>query len=97
MNKARIKFFAGVLLACGILILFPAQMLGLFLFAGSLLLLIMAYSYFDHALFFKEWRTATTGKRRASPGEAVAMGAVFLLVAAGLIYLGIRLILWRFR
>jgi hypothetical protein len=51
-------------------------------FLVSIVLAIMAYCYFEHAVLFRDkWKTATSGKRRTPPGQSVIAGSVFLVLA----------------
>jgi hypothetical protein len=55
-------------------------------FIVSLFMALNSYFYFEHAVVFRhKWQTATSGKRRTPPGQAVIAGSILLaLTVAGM-------------
>lgn len=97
MKKSSFILSLVVVSVCYLCIARTAIAISIPFFLVSLFLLLMSYCYFEHALFFREWRTATSGKRRTPPGQAFAIGTVLLVIAAILMYVGVQLVLWSLK
>lgn len=85
------KFLLVLLLIIGVCIAYPHVAFRAACFLISLFLALNAYFYFEHAVLFRDkWQTATTGKRRTSPGQAIIVGLIFLVAAIALMFYSLR-------
>ena len=82
MNKTSISLLLVTVLVCYLCFAHTGLVIRGICFLASIFLAIMAFSYFEHAVVFRDkWKTATTGKRRTPPGQSIVAGSVFLLLA----------------
>jgi hypothetical protein len=82
------RFVVATVAICFVCFAYMNAVVRVSCFLVSVVLAIVAYCYFEHAvLFHDQWKTATTGKRRTPPGQSMVIGSVFLLLAiASMIY-----------
>jgi hypothetical protein len=89
MNKrTSISLLLVTVLVCYLCFAHTGLVIRVVCFLASVLLAIMAFCYFEHAVVFRDkWKTATSGKRRTPPEQSIVAGSVFLLLAiASMVY-----------